>query len=190
MIHDLKYIMATLNGISHFCISCEKTLKNKEKQIVLPCISSQIFRLSYLVSFPTFQRNTMFAFLLASCSFLPFLYRFCAALPRVCKAPRLCQIKPDFFLVVRLVLKSMCMKFGVNRSMFTGSRFDFTVSASRAGSNTSQTVISQARKVIERSVTTQNVQNNSLVNNNSQSSYTLTFYFIGQKPIFLAFFEQ
>ena len=63
------------------------------------------------------------------------------------------------------MLKSMCMKFGVNRSMFTGSRFDCTVSASRAGSNTSQTVISQARKVIERSVTTQNVQNNSLVNN-------------------------
>ena len=29
---------------------------------------------------------------------------------RVCKAPRLCQIKPDFFLVVRFVLNSMCMK--------------------------------------------------------------------------------
>ena len=56
------------------------------------------------------------------------------------------------------MLNSMCMKFGVNRSMFTGSRFDFTVLASHAGSNTSQTVISQAR-------TTQNVQNNSLINN-------------------------
>ena len=63
------------------------------------------------------------------------------------------------------MLNSMCMKFGINRSMFTGSRFDFTVSASRAGSNTSQTVISQARKVIESSVTTQNVQNHSLINN-------------------------
>ena len=67
--------------------------------------------------------------------------------------------------MVRFVLNSMHMKFGVNRSMFTGSRFDFTVSASRAGSNTSQTVISQARKVIESSVTTKNVQNNSLINN-------------------------
>ena len=63
------------------------------------------------------------------------------------------------------MLNSMCMKFRVNWSMFTGSRFDFTVSASRAGSNTSQTVISQARKVIESSVTTKNVQNNSLINN-------------------------
>ena len=44
---------------------------------------------------------------------------------RVCKAPRLCQIKPNFFLVVRFVLNSMCMKFGVNRSMFTGSRLRF-----------------------------------------------------------------
>ena len=66
------------------------------------------------------------------------------------------------------MLNSMCMKFGVNWSMFTGSRFDFTVLASRAGSNTSQTVISQARKVIDSSVTTQSVQNNSLVNNMKQ----------------------
>ena len=87
---------------------------------------------------------------------------------RVCKAPQLCQIKPDFFLVVMFVLNSICMKFGVNRSMFTGSRFDFTVSASCAGSNTSQTIISQARKVIDSSVTTESVQNNSLVNNMKQ----------------------
>ena len=66
------------------------------------------------------------------------------------------------------MLNSMCMKFGVNWSMFTGSRFDFTVSALRAGSNTSQTVISQARKVIDSSVTTQSVQNNSLVSNMKQ----------------------
>ena len=109
---------------------------------------------------------------------------------RVCKAPRLCQIKPDFFLVVRLVLKSMCMKFGVNRSMFTGSRFDFTVSASRAGSNTSQTVISQARKVIERSVTTQNVQNNSLVNNKKQSELIHPYFlFYWPKTHFFGFFR-
>ena len=44
---------------------------------------------------------------------------------RVCKAPPLFQIKPDFFLVVRLVPKNICMKSEVNRSTFTGSRLRF-----------------------------------------------------------------
>ena len=47
--------------------------------------------------------------------------------------------------------------------MFTGGTIRFKIPASRTGSNTSQTAISQHMEVLERSMTTQNVQNNFLV---------------------------
>ena len=37
------------------------------------------------------------------------------------------QIESTFFLVVRFVLNSICMEFGVNRSMFTGGTSHLTV---------------------------------------------------------------
>ena len=50
------------------------------------------------------------------------------------RRPQHSQIEPNFFLVVRLVLNNISMKFEVNRSMFTGSTVGLNISAyARAG---------------------------------------------------------
>ncbi len=60
---------------------------------------------------------------------------------------------------MRLVLNKSCVKFGANRTILDGAAGHAFIFMCRTGSNTSHMAISQAKKVLERSQTTQNVQN-------------------------------